>query len=177
MKQPKTLLEVFTGDKPRTVKGRVRKLDDKELRRDVITVLKMYAEMCRGVMLSGRTPQQRTVIELGHLPDPDLSPNKRLHYMALYKAKAEAKQEATALVMAQGKPDKPYEKAHITVTWIAKDKRRRDIDNLFSSLKASIDALVAVGLLRDDDAMHVSYTLRYERGEKANTILVVEEIG
>ena len=26
-------------------------------------------------------------INLGHLPDPPLSPNKRLHYMALYQAK------------------------------------------------------------------------------------------
>ena len=176
MTKPKTLLEVFTGEKPRTVKGRVRKLDDKELRRDVITFLKMYAEMYRGAMLSGRTPQQRTVIELGHLPDPDLSPNKRLHYMALYKAKAAAKTEAAALVMAQGKPSRPYQKAHITITWVAKDKRRRDVDNLFASCKASIDGLVHVGLLRDDDAMHVGYTLRYERGEKDNTIIEVEEI-
>ena len=116
-------------------------------------------------------------IELGHLPDPDLSPNKRLHYMALYKAKASAKEEAAALVMAHGKPSRPYEMAHITITWIAKDKRRRDVDNLFASCKAYIDGLVAVGLLVDDDAMHVSYTLQYERGEKDNTIIEVEEIG
>ena len=119
---------------------------------------------------------RRTVIELGHLPDPDLSPNKRLHYMSLYKAKVVAKQEATALVMAQGKPDKPYEKAHISITWIAKDKRKRDVDNLLSSLKSTLDGLVAVGLLLDDDAMRVSYTLRYKHGDKANTIIEVEEI-
>jgi len=119
---------------------------------------------------------RRTVIELGRLPDATLSPNKRLHHMALYRAKAAAKQDAIALVMAQGKPDKPYEKAHITITWIAKDKRRRDTDNLFSSMKAYIDGLVHVGLLKDDDAMHVSYTLRYEQGDKANTIIEVEEI-
>jgi transcriptional regulator with XRE-family HTH domain len=118
----------------------------------------------------------RTVIELGHLPDPDLSPNKRLHYMELYKAKDAAKQEAAALVLSQGKPARPYEKAHITITWVAKDKRRRDVDNLFASMKASIDGLVAVGLLADDDAMHVGYTLRYERGTRDNTIIEVEEI-
>ena len=115
-------------------------------------------------------------IELGHLPDPDLSPNKRLHYMALYKAKAAAKQEAAALVMAQGKPPRPYERAHITITWVAKDKRRRDTDNLFSSMKAYIDGLVEAGLLVDDDAMRVSYTLRYERGTRNNTIIEVEEL-
>ena len=115
-------------------------------------------------------------IELGHLPDPDLSPNKRLHYMEVHKAKASAKKAAAALVLAQGKPAHRYERAHITITWVAKDKRRRDIDNLFASCKAYIDGLVAVGLLRDDDAMHVGYTLRYERGEKDNTVIEVEEI-
>ena len=116
-------------------------------------------------------------INLGHLPDPALSPNKRLHYMALYQAKEAAKQEAAALVLAQGKPARPYEKAHITITWVAKDKRRRDMDNLLASMKAYIDGLVAVGLLADDDAMHASYTLRYERGTRDNTIIEVEELG
>ena len=115
-------------------------------------------------------------IELGHLPDPALSPNKRLHYMELYKAKASAKQEAAALVLAQGKPPRPYEKAHITITWVAKDKRRRDTDNLFSSMKAYIDGLVEAGLLVDDDAMRASYTLRYERGTRNTTIIEVEEL-
>ena len=96
--------------------------------------------------------------------------------MGLYRAKAAAKQEAAALVLAQGKPDHPYERAHTTITWIAKDKRRRDFDNLLSSMKAYIDGLVGAGLLADDDAMHVSYTLRYERGDKDNTIIEVKEV-
>jgi len=29
------------------------------------------------------------------------------------------------------------------------------------------------GLIADDSAMHVSYTLRYERGDKNNTIIEV----
>ena len=116
-------------------------------------------------------------IELDRLPDSNLSPNKRLHYMALYKAKAAAKMDAVMLILAQGKPPRPYEKAHITITWVAKDKRRRDIDNLFAAMKAYIDGLVESGLLADDSADHVSYTLRYERGTRNNTIIVVEEIG
>ena len=115
-------------------------------------------------------------VNLGHLPDPALNPNKRLHYMELYRAKDAAKQAAAALVLAQGKPPRPYQKAHITITWVAKDKRRRDVDNLFASCKAYLDGLVAVGLLADDDAMHVSYTLRYERGTRDNTIIIVEEL-
>ena len=116
-------------------------------------------------------------IELGQLPDRDLSPNKRLHYMSVYKAKVVAKEVAAALVLAQGKPAHPIEKAHIAITWVAKDKRRRDIDNLFASMKPYIDGLVKVGLIADDSAMHVSYTLKYERGDKDNTIIEVEEIG
>jgi crossover junction endodeoxyribonuclease RusA len=116
-------------------------------------------------------------IELGHLPDRDLSPNARLHHMQLYRAKRQAKDEAMALVLEQGRPDIPYEKAHITITWVAKDKRRRDPDNLFASMKGTLDGLVEAGLLVDDDARHVSYTLKYERGDADNTILGIEEIG
>ena len=116
-------------------------------------------------------------IELGHLPDRDLNPNKRLHHMQLYRAKRQAKDEAMALVLEQGRPGTPYEAAHITITWVAKDKRRRDPDNLFASMKPYIDGLVESGLLVDDDARHVSYTLKYELGDADNTILGIEEIG
>jgi len=116
-------------------------------------------------------------IELGHLPDPDLSPNKRLHHMELYRAKRDAKFESAARVFEQGKPPMPYEKAHITITWVAKDKRRRDIDNLFASMKPYIDGLVAARLIEDDSAMNVTYTLKYEQGGKNNTVIEVKEIG
>jgi Holliday junction resolvase RusA-like endonuclease len=115
-------------------------------------------------------------IELGQLPDPALNPNKRLHYMAIYAAKRNAKDGAIALVLEQGRPAVPYERAHITITWVAKDKRRRDVDNLFASMKGYIDGLVEAELIEDDDAMHVSYTLRYERGDADNTIIEVEEV-
>ena len=114
-------------------------------------------------------------IELGQLPDPDLNPNKRLHYMKLHVAKRNAKDVAMGLVLEQGRPATPYAKAHITVTWVAKDKRRRDVDNLFASMKPYIDGLVEAELIADDSAMHVSYTLKYERGDKDNTILDIEE--
>ena len=116
-------------------------------------------------------------IELGHLPDPDLNPNKRLHYMKLHVAKRKAKDVAMGLVLEQGRPATPYAKAHITVTWVAKDKRKRDVDNLFASMKPYIDGLVEADLIADDSAMHVSYTLRYERGDKDNTVIDVEEVG
>ena len=114
------------------------------------------------------------IIHLGHLPDPDLSPNKRLHHMAAYQAKLLAKEEAYLRVLEVGRPRTSMPKAHITITWVAKDKRRRDIDNLFASMKASIDGLVFADVIADDSADCVSYTLRYEQGEKDNTIIEVE---
>ena len=116
-------------------------------------------------------------IELGHLPDSNLNPNRFKNRFQLASAKKQAKEDSFALVMSQGKPDRPFQKAHITITWVAKDKRRRDTDNLLASMKAYIDGLVTAGLIVDDSADHVSYTLQYERGTENNTIIEVEEIG
>jgi len=44
-------------------------------------------------------------------------------------------------------------------------------------MKPYIDGLVEAGLIADDSAMHVSYTLKYELGEANNTIVEVEETG
>ena len=115
------------------------------------------------------------IYHLGHLPDRDLNPNKRLHHMALYQAKLLAKEEMYLCVLKQGRPRAALPKAHITITWVAKDKRRRDIDNLFSSMKGYIDGLVFAGVLVDDNADRVGYTLRYERGEKDDTIIEVKD--
>jgi len=115
------------------------------------------------------------IIHLGHLPDRDLSPNKRLHHMALYQAKLLAKEEMYLRVLEQGRPRVPMPQAHITITWVAKDKRRRDIDNLFASMKPYIDGLVFAEVIADDSADHVTYTLQYERGEKDDTIIEIDE--
>ena len=113
------------------------------------------------------------IIHLGHLPDRDLSPNKRLHHMALYQAKLLAKEEMYIRVLEVGRPRTILPHAHITITWIAKDRRRRDIDNLFASMKPYIDGLVFGEVIADDSADCVTYTLRYERGEKEDTVIYV----
>ena len=115
------------------------------------------------------------ILHLGHLPDRDLSPNKRLHHMALYQAKLLAKEEMYLCVLKQGRPRSAMSKANITITWVAKDKRRRDIDNLFASMKPYIDGLVFGEVIADDSADHVTYSLRYERGEKDDTIIEIKE--
>ena len=80
------------------------------------------------------------------------------------------------LVLEKGRPRIPFNEAHITITWVAKDKRRRDIDNLFSSMKAYIDGLVFADVLVDDSADLVGYTLRYEHGDKDDTVIEIEGV-
>ena len=116
-------------------------------------------------------------LELDHLPDPRLSPNARLHYMLLYKAKREAKEEAFAIAKKGGVPDKPYHRVHITITYVSKDKRTRDMDNLLSACKGYIDGIVAAKVIEDDSVFNVSYSLYYEVGDKARTIIEIEEMG
>ena len=113
-------------------------------------------------------------IALGHLPLPELNPNKKLHHMKKYFFIQQAKEEAMIRAIQAGRPMEPFKKAHITITFIAKDKRRRDLDNLFASMKAYIDGIVHAGVLEDDDADHVSYTIQFERGEEDNTIIDIE---
>ena len=116
-------------------------------------------------------------IELGHLPDSRLSPNARIHHMMLYKAKREAKEEAFVIAKRQGVPVKPYHRVHITITYVSKDKRRRDMDNLLASTKPAIDGIVAAKVIEDDSVFNVSYSLYYEVGDKARTIIEIEETG
>ena len=112
-------------------------------------------------------------IELDRLPDSNLSPNKRLHHMELYKAKAAAKMDAVMLVLSQGKPSRPYEKAHITITWVAKDKRRRDTDNFAARTKPYIDALVLAGVLEDDSRFHVLFQFSWHEAGQSETVITV----
>jgi Holliday junction resolvase RusA-like endonuclease len=114
------------------------------------------------------------IIHLHRLPDPALNPNKRLHFYKLAAAKRNAKEEMIARVIEQvKKPYTAFREAHIIITWVAKDNRRRDIDNLFASMKPYIDGLVAYGILTDDSADLISYTLEYEKGDENDTIIEI----
>ena len=114
-------------------------------------------------------------IELGHLPDPDLNPNRTMHHIKKWKAKSIAKQEAYMLCLVSGQvPATPHERVLISITFISSDKKRRDLDNLFASMKAYIDGIVDAKVMKDDNIQHVSdYILRYRAGKKANTIIEI----
>ena len=78
-------------------------------------------------------------ITIPGLPPRDASPNARVHYMKLANVKRNQKDLMIASVlelMPMDRPNEPWEKAHLTITFRASDKRRRDLDNLLSASKA-----------------------------------------
>ena len=134
---------------------------------------------------------QRTFrMELKGLPDPRLSPNaKNIHRLELNSIKGDIKK----YLLKDKKnpvqvPDQPFKQAHITITFIAvpartkggkrygRDPRGRDLDNLFCSMKAYIDALVSGGVLVNDSVEELTYTIQYQRGDADNTIIEVKEV-
>ena len=117
-------------------------------------------------------------IVLPDLPPREANPNSHSHHYTINKVRAKQHEEMIAYVLEQGRPDTPMERAHITITWRAKDKRTRDIDNLLGAMKGSIDGLVKAGVLVDDSAKHLSYTLYYEWGDEVTeneTIIDIAE--
>ena len=98
-----------------------------------------------------------------------------MHWAKLRAAKAEAKDELVALLIEQGCVQDPlWERAHLKLTFVAADKRRRDLDNLIAACKPWIDGLVgASGVIVDDAADRLSIEPSYRIGENEQTILEV----
>ena len=109
-------------------------------------------------------------IVIDGFPPREASPNARVHYMKLHSVKKAQGELMTGLILAQGIPDKPMEKAHLTITFESKDKRKRDIDNLLASCKAYIDALVP-DVIVDDNAERLSLSLYYKSKTKETRII------
>jgi len=126
--------------------------------------------------LAAAKKRRRCVVcTVPHLPPRELSPNARLHWARLRKAKAAAKEELVALLIEQGcRQDPLWERAHLKVTFVAADKRRRDLDNLIAACKPWIDGLVGVnGVIVDDAYDRLSIEASYQIGENEQTILEV----
>lgn len=99
------------------------------------------------------------------LTRPPLTANdqRRAHWAYV----AQAKRKVALLVMSAANSDEQFlpqfQSCRVSVTWFAPDARRRDSDSLGPFLKASLDALVTAGVLRDDCPPHVlSTTLAVE---------------
>ncbi len=109
-------------------------------------------------------------------PPAELSPNSRCGWRAKaaavqayrYECKVETLkqfgEQTGGLRPLHIKPETPVK---VTLTFVIKGKRRRDIDNLLASIKSGIDGMVDSHLLYDDDVRSWAPSLRYEQGAKA----------
>lgn len=102
-----------------------------------------------------------------------LNANQRYHWSK--KAVITSHLRHIAHDQARGKPR--IEKAKIRAVYYAPDNRRRDVSNLFPSVKAAVDGIVDAGVLADDSDRYV-VSLEMVRGAHniAGGQLVIEVI-
>lgn len=86
-------------------------------------------------------------------PPMTLNEQRRAHWQTVRKAKTEAEQHVWVVAKAARIPR--IERAHVEVIWFAPDKRARDADALAPFLKACLDTLVKIQVLRDDSFRYV----------------------
>ena len=97
-----------------------------------------------------------TLIELPW-PPAELSPNARLHWRALDRAKKAYKDLCAWQLLGQPRPNVDHnDRIPITITLNPPDNRRRDRDNMQAALKYGLDC-VAYRMGVDDNRFDPSY--------------------
>ncbi len=125
-------------------------------------------------------------------PPRELSPNARVHWRTLARAKADYKDDCGWLIVATWHDRRrlmPETKAapverrlappvHARVTFTVADKRRRDSDNFLAMLKPLFDAFVETGVLQDDshDKLKILEP-KWERGPEKKVVVELETTG
>jgi crossover junction endodeoxyribonuclease RusA len=112
------------------------------------------------------------------VPGRPPTPNARRHWRVT-ALDNDTWKGAARVVALEAKPDswEPLDHAEVDVTFIVPDKRRRDLDNLVSSVKPQMDGIVDAGILRDDSLEVLSvvrYGWRYSKGESATEYVIRE---
>jgi Holliday junction resolvase RusA-like endonuclease len=111
--------------------------------------------------------------------------NARRHWRAIAKDNENWKAVATADALdarkgwesKHGLRWRPLRTARLTVTFIVPDHRRRDWDNLISTMKPELDGFVAAGILVDDSTDVISFIrfeVEYEKGVSATRVRIEE---
>lgn len=104
-------------------------------------------------------------------PTRDLSPNARVHHMALYKAKQAYKLACATVARQQGARKLQAEALHLRIEFVPPDRRHRDLDNMLASIKSGLDALS--GVLGVDDSR---WTLTISKSADVGGFVRVEVI-
>ena len=121
-------------------------------------------------------------IEVPMLPPIELSPNARVHWAERQQA---ARVFSNAIyyscvdaINRYGQERRSYPKAKLSLTFVFPQKRKRDRDNLIAMFKPGLDALVKVGLLKDDDSEHLTIgevKVEVDKERAPLTIIELEE--
>ena len=83
-------------------------------------------------------------------PPPQLSPNARLHWAIVYRAKAKYRDKCWAIAREQNVPELEVDtKYKLELRFVPPDRRGYDRDNLVARMKAGLDGL-ADALMIDD---------------------------
>ncbi len=109
-------------------------------------------------------------ITIPGLPPRECSPNARSHWAV--KAGHAAGYRLYVKLHARDQIRKQTGKweavncAHLDITFVVPDRRRRDKTNLAASFKAGLDGIVDAGIIVDDSHEHCDdqYHVRYEKG-------------
>ncbi len=95
------------------------------------------------------------------LPAKVLNPNSTVATVGgrFMKASATKKYRRLAREAAEEETidSRPWGRVAVQSTFFHKQKRRRDEDNAKASLKAAFDGIVDSGLVKDDDAKHMTH--------------------
>ncbi len=123
-------------------------------------------------------------IHLGQMPPRALSPNACRYAHWSHRAKARKEWHDLVYFLAvqekNGYPGRlPYHKARLTWTFVYRLKRKRDADNLLSSMKCGQDALVQAGIIEADDTEHLilmTPVIIVDPNILSETIVKIEEV-
>lgn len=126
------------------------------------------------------------VIRVSQLPPASSSLNARVHWAQRYRdtlGKGGYGQavyyEAVDLRNRLGYSFRPLYRARVDLTFVFREKRRRDPDNLVTRFKSGLDALVQADLLTDDRADLITISppkIEVDPTRAPQTIIALSEV-
>jgi crossover junction endodeoxyribonuclease RusA len=91
---------------------------------------------------------------------PPLSLNSRMHWATKARLTREIRAETRYRAFLLDIP--ACERIAVELHYVPRDRRRRDEDNLFLTLKAAIDGIRDANVVQDDDSAHVTSACRID---------------
>lgn len=102
-------------------------------------------------------------------PPKELSPNARIHWAALARAKKAYRHACAVSARSQGLGRINAEKLHLSLTFFAPTRRAYDLDNALARMKAGLDGLADVMGVDDKH-----WSLNIQRGDVPTGCVLVE---